>query len=268
MPPDISVVIPTFRRPRELGEALASALSQAEVSVEAIVVDDDPDMSAERIVLGLADPRVTYVTMHRPSGGRPAMVRNAALPHLTAPLVHFLDDDDIVPPGHYARAVQAFAQNKDVGVVFGRIEPFGANETAVRGERDYFELATKRARACRRFGKKWGFAATMLFDNTLLVCSAAMIRRDCIAALEGFDPNLALVEDVDFFARAIRRFGAVFLDATVLNYRIGPSLMHRRDVQPIIDDCYRLMCERYRREWGRWNYLLFKLFARTLVRTR
>lgn len=77
---DISVIIPTFRRPALLREAIASALAQEGVSVEIVVVDDSPERSAREGVEGLNDPRVTYIQNDPPSGGKPALVRNAGWP--------------------------------------------------------------------------------------------------------------------------------------------------------------------------------------------
>ena len=260
--PDISVVIPTFRRPRDLGQAIESVLRQRDVVAEVLVLDDCPDGSAEPVIARLADPHVRYLRRDTPSKGRPALVRNAAWPMISAPLVHFLDDDDLVPVGHYQRARAAFAAHPNIGVVFGRIEPFGDDNELLRREHSYFENAARRARACRRYGSMWGFAATMLFKPTLLVCGAALIRRDCLLQLDGFDPGLPLMEDVDFYARAIRRFGAHFLDEVALYYRIGPSLMRSEGVIPMIHGSYRMMRRRYRREWGFTNFCLLNGFAR------
>jgi hypothetical protein len=61
----------------------------------------------------------------------------------------------------------------------------------------------------------------------ILVCSAGILRRDCLVRLGGFDPELCLREDVDFYSRSMRHFGVFFLDQVGLRYRIGsPSLMH------------------------------------------
>ena len=57
---DVSVVIPTFRRNALLIEAINSALRQADVSVEIIVVDDCPDFSARDAVATVRDTRVHY----------------------------------------------------------------------------------------------------------------------------------------------------------------------------------------------------------------
>ena len=264
---DFSVIIPTFRRPLLLGEAIASALGQSGIDLEVIVVDDSPEGSAESVVAGLGDSRVTYLKNPAPTGGKPSIVRNLGWPRATGKLIHFLDDDDRVPPGHYRRVIDAFAEHPEVGVVFGVVEPFGDSvDHSVEHEQRYFADAAKRARACMRFGSKLAFGARMYFEPTMIVCSACTVRRECVIALGGFNPELRIVEDVEFYARAMRRFGAFFLDEVTLQYRIGPSLMHSREGDALIHESYRLMHGWYRQTWGRADFLSLKLFARSLLR--
>src|ERR1700733_6903142 len=98
---DVSVVMATYRRPSTLLSAINSALDQEGVQVEVVVVDDCPDGSAEQSVVGMADPRVRYVRNPSPSDGKPALARNVGWPLTNAEIIHFADDDDIVPPGLY-----------------------------------------------------------------------------------------------------------------------------------------------------------------------
>jgi glycosyltransferase involved in cell wall biosynthesis len=264
---DVSVIIPTFRRPELLKETVQSVLAQDRVRVEVIVVDDSPEGSAAATVASIDDPRVSYLKNPSPTGGKPGVVRNLGWPRATGKLVHFLDDDDLVPLGHYRRMIDVFAQHPDVGVVFGRVEPFGNSVAhSVEHEREYFADAARRARLCGRFGTRLAFGARMFFEKTMIVCSTCMIRRECVVALEGFNPQIRLVEDVDFYARAMRRFGAYFFDEVALNYRIGPSLMHSRVGDEGIIESYQTMHARYRELWGTADFLALKVFARTLLR--
>jgi hypothetical protein len=186
-------------------------------------------------------------------------------------LVHFLDDDDLVPEGHYAAAIAAFDAHPGVGVVFGRVEPFGdASETQMRRERAFFRGAARRARVCSWLGPRLGFAAGMIFNQTLLVCGAALIRRERVQRLGGFDSEIRLGEDVDFFGRAMREFGAHLLDRTTLHYRIGsPSLMHapvlsEREAQQHRDGARR-MAVKYRSERGRFEFYVMKGLSRLVL---
>lgn len=90
----ISVVVPTFRRPRSLRRAIASVLTDLPSSVEVIVVNDDPDRPIEIASDDdcLADRRVRLLAnsgAHGPSGARNFGARQARGAFLL-----FLDDDD------------------------------------------------------------------------------------------------------------------------------------------------------------------------------
>ena len=266
MQPDVSVVISTFRRPRQLVEALGSALAQLDVDLEVVVVDDSPEGSARSAVEGVGDPRVRYLQMPAPSGGKPSRVRNHGWPHTTGHFVHFLDDDDRVPQGTYRTMIEALRKHPDRGVVFGRIDPFGDDPRAIRAEQSFFRQTYRRARLAGRLGSRRVMVANMLFLKSFLVTSACMIRRECIESVGGYDPDIAVVEDLDFFGRVIRRFGCVFLDEVVLEYRISAnSLMHGDTGHSQVVDAYQKMHRRYREAWGVSEFLGLKLLARGLL---
>lgn len=265
---DISVVTPTFRRNELLLQAIGSALGQKGVSVEIIVVDDSPEGAARAAVASVGDARVRYMKSLTPSGGKPALVRNFGAKHATGKYVHFLDDDDIVAEGYYQDATVAFDAHPGTGVVFGRIEPFGtAGHEALAHEHRYFRNAARRTRRWARLGSRRLMAANLLFMPTLLVNSACIIRREYIAGLGGYDPDLSLNEDVDFFCRAIRAHGCQFLDRVVVHYRIlADSLMHGRADDRKLFDSYQSMYARYRNTHGAAELLAMKVFARSVLR--
>jgi GT2 family glycosyltransferase len=272
MTPDISVVIPTFRRPEGLKEALGSALRQADVSVEAIVVDDSPEGSGAAVVAALGDPRIRYLQNPVPTGGYPSIVRNLGWPLARAPLVHLLDDDDRVAEGHYAAVLRAFADHPGVGLVYGRIEPFGSGPAAqLDAERRYFAAAARRSAFCARFGSRWAYVGRMLFDDALLICSASVVRREHVVNLDGFDPKIRLMEDADFHLRVMRVAGARFLDRPAVHYRIGaPSLMHSPDAPESqwdeVRQGRRSMQAKYRREHGLIEFYVLAALTRAALR--
>jgi GT2 family glycosyltransferase len=269
---DISVVIPTFRRPKQLGEAIASVLSQTGVSVEIIVIDDSLEASAQGVAEGVGDARVRYLKNPAPTGGVPSAVRNLGWPLAQGAFIHFLDDDDMVPAGHYAAVKKIFLEHPEVGVVFGRIEPFGDGpEAQLRHEQEFFADAARRALWCSRFGPTWAFTACMLFRRTLLICSAGILRRKCVQDIEGFDTRIRIGEDVDFYARAIRQSGAYFRDQVSLKFRISnPSLMH--SLTPDESEAQQLREARkrthagYLAERGALEFYLLKAFAHSVLR--
>jgi GT2 family glycosyltransferase len=134
-------------------------------------------------------------------------------------------------------------------------------------EREFFSTAARRTRFWSSLGSRWAMTASLLFMPTLLVNSACLIRREHVRALGGYDANILLNEDVDFFCRAIRAFGCRFLDQVVVHYRILPnSLMHGRTGNDQLVASYQRMYARYRETHGAAELLVLKIFARTLMR--
>jgi GT2 family glycosyltransferase len=269
---DFSVIIPTFRRPRELVEAISSVFSQHDATVEVLVIDDSPEGSAEEAVGTLCDSRIVYLKNPNPTGGVPSVVRNIGWPMAKGRFVHFLDDDDIVSEGYYAAVKAAFSANSTTGLVFGRIEPFGNGPSdQLEHERRYFADAALKATVSSRFGTRFAFTGRMLFDKALLVCSSSIIRRECLTEVGGFDPLIRLMEDADYHVRVMRECGALFLDRTAIRYRVGaPSLMHSPN--PTEEQKrnerlgHRQMHMKYRRQRGMIEFYILALFTRTVLR--
>ena len=266
MPVDVSVVVPTFRRPALLTEAVESALGQAGVAVEVFVVDDSPEGSALQAAAALRDPRVTYMKMDRPSGGKPALVRNAGGKLARGRFVHFLDDDDRVADGAYASLAAALHANPRAGVAFGRVEPFGDDRDYLLSNRRLFAESSRRAHLASQLRSRRVLLASMLFCNPCLTCSACLVRREVMEAMGGFRESVAPFEDADFFIRAIRRFGHAFVERTVLHYRTGqPSLM-RNLAGGRGAAAYRDIYARYAAENGAAELFGLKLLAKTVLR--
>ena len=260
---DVSVITPTFRRERQLVEAVRSALGQEGVTVESLVLDDSPEGSARGAVDGIGDPRVRYAKREVPSGGKPALVRNEAVRLARGRYVHFLDDDDRLADGALQAMVKALDARPDRGVAIGWVVPFGDDPKSLEEKRVYFERAAKVGASQP---SSLLTVATILFRGTLMVNSACMIRREYIEPLGGFDPSIPVYEDVDFYMRATRRYGHVYVDRPVLHYRTGaPSLMHDlKGDNAKVEESYGIIHRKYRQQHGAVEFLALKVLSRFL----
>ncbi len=121
--PDISIVIPTQRRPEGLARAARSALAQAGVDygrIELVIADNDAAPSARAATEALraqAPCPVHYV--HEPRAGV-ANVRNAGLTASSGDLIAFLDDDEEAAAGWLSAHLAALSQFEADGV-FGPV---------------------------------------------------------------------------------------------------------------------------------------------------
>ncbi|HEY5072847.1 MAG TPA: glycosyltransferase family 2 protein [Caulobacteraceae bacterium] len=241
---DFLVVIPTCARPLLLAEAIESALGQTGATKKVMVVDDCPDGSAQAVAKRFASAGVAYLRHPRPTGGWPGRVRNfgfaaARATGIEADFIHFLDDDDVAAEGFYAAAKRAFAAHPRLAVVFGVLEPFcdpspdadvrRLQQIQLSQARRWRTNAARVARLYQRVGGALGqswvtqglFALQSMFGPELFLCSGGVIRQRSLTGLGGFDPRYRLMEDHEFYTRAIRSGGVHFLDQVCAFYRLG-----------------------------------------------
>ena len=264
---DISIVMATYQRPHTIASAIKSILDQRDVQVDVLVVDDCPNGSAENVVLGIGDPRVRYMRNPHPSNRRPAVPRNAGWPLTSGEIIHFADDDDLVPEGLYADALAEFRRFPKIGIVFGSIEAFGEPSKTLTDERAMFARAARRSSRLQKLGSARAFAANLLFLNLLFVGGSSLVRRRCLEALGALPTDLEIMEDVDFLARATRLFGVRYLNRPSLYYRVGPSMMHsQKDLQAALKRSYVRMQAGYRESFGAFDFYSLKILALAVLR--
>ncbi|MHB8424933.1 MAG: glycosyltransferase family 2 protein [Gammaproteobacteria bacterium] len=113
MTPEITTIIPTFRRPAFLRRAILSALAQKGPSLQVCVYDNASGDATTGVVAELAaeDPRVKYFCHPKNIGGMANF--QYGLTHVTTPLFSFLSDDDVLLPGFYATAVKDLEEFPD-----------------------------------------------------------------------------------------------------------------------------------------------------------
>lgn len=188
--PAVSVIVPAWGVSDLVGETLASLQAQRFTDWEAIVVDDgDPLVGPTVAPLAAEDPRIRFFETRR---GGVAAARNQALVHARAPLIALLDGDDLHLPGYLAAMVAAMDAEPALGLV--TCDAIFTGQTTRAGHRfsSYSSQEGERsldAILARRFN---------LFIS-------ALMRREVIDAVGGFDEDLFAAEDLDLWIRIAER---------------------------------------------------------------
>jgi glycosyltransferase involved in cell wall biosynthesis len=136
--PLITVVIPTFRRPKLLRRAILSVLSQTFPAFQICVYDDASDDDTQKVVaeLGKTDSRIKY-WCHEQNIGFIANF-NYGLKEVNTPFFSFLSDDDLLLPHFFERAVQSLVSYPDV--------MFYSGATIIVEDNKVIHIATKDGR--------------------------------------------------------------------------------------------------------------------------
>ncbi|HEY2112539.1 MAG TPA: glycosyltransferase family 2 protein [Dongiaceae bacterium] len=192
---DVSIIIPTFRRPALLRAAIASLLAQQrlDASAEILVIDNDPAGSAAGVVTELAPGagmELRYLCEPRPGISH---ARNAGVVASRGFYVAFLDDDEVASPLWLASLLTTMRDHV-TDIVVGPVRPcFPAGIAISAYAKRIYERDARTPTG--QVIDWWGIG------NSLL-------RRDrCLAAAVPFDPRFGLSggEDTIFLARLRER---------------------------------------------------------------
>jgi len=121
----VDICIATYKRPDLLRKLLKSLSEQTiinKIKVRIIIIDNDPEKSAENIVTGFfSDKKLTYIYDMQPQKNI-ALTRNKALEYSNADYLAFIDDDEWAADDWLNALLQA-ANEYEADVVFGLVVP-------------------------------------------------------------------------------------------------------------------------------------------------
>lgn len=192
--PLVSIVIPTYRRPSALADAIGSIQAQTWPDWEAIVVDDNDPAGGHRreterfMARYREEPRIRYLRHDRNRGAPQA--RNTGLRAARGEYVAFLDDDDRCLPTKLEEQVRCFRTTplRDVAIVYCRARYVGSGGKVLR-----YSVVEERGEALRRhLSRNIATTTTMLF------------RRDVVEAVGGFR-DLICGQEYDLILRILLR---------------------------------------------------------------
>jgi Glycosyl transferase family 2 len=118
-PARVSVVIPCYNYAHFLSDAANSALSQKDVEVDVIIVDDASTDNSAEVAHSLAgsDPRIRVIENQTNMG--PVDTFNNGLEAVTGEFIVRLDADDMLTPGSLSRSVALAGRFPTAGLVYG-----------------------------------------------------------------------------------------------------------------------------------------------------
>ncbi len=212
---DVSVIMPTWNRANYLGYAIDSIGRQtADVRIELIVADDASTDNTAAVIREHTSRWAHRMTIHYlplPKGGV-CVARNVALASSSAPLVAFLDSDDIWEDTKLADQLPLLSDH--VGLVhsnFRYIDSFGhfSDKTGQRPDNPARDKCL----------------TSMLAEDTV-VFSTVLVRREFIDAAAAsephglpFDLHWVNGEDYDLLLRIARLTDFGYVSRPLTQYR-------------------------------------------------
>lgn len=212
--PLISVITPTHNRRSQVVRAVKSVLAQTLTRFEHIVVDDGSTDGTAAALAEIRDPRLIYVGA-KWRGANAA--RNAGIERARAPVVTFLDSDDVYLPDRLERTLARFDQNPSLEVLIS----------------SFLSLKGSRSTKCinrEAFLDKSALQRALVSQTVFIAGSAITARHESLLAIGGYDSDITRMQDLDLLLRFARRGGAQLSeDIDWKKYNSENSISRRRD---------------------------------------
>ena len=203
MTPEVSVIIPTYNRAAMVLEAIDSVLAQSATGFELIVIDDgSTDGTAEHLARRLDKT----IRIERIDHRGPAAARNRGVALGRAPLIAFLDSDDLWSATKLERQLAFMRANPGCAIS-------QTNEIWIRNGR--------RVNPGLRHRKRAGDIFTDSLRTCLISMSATIMRTNLFRSLGGFDEVMAAAEDYDLWLRILIDHKAGLLDEPLVTRHGG-----------------------------------------------
>lgn len=181
--PSVSIIIPTYKHARYVGEALESVFAQTFTDYEVIVVNDgSPDDTAAVLRSYLDAGRIKYI--EQPNAGQ-AAARNRGMASASGEFIVFLDDDDMLSMDALWWHLEEFRRNPHLKGVAGTAQIVG------QATRNVARLPSP-----KDFG-----AYSMFMGCPFISPGMLMFRTGDIRELGGFDRRLSGADDYDLYFR-------------------------------------------------------------------
>lgn len=216
MQPAVSIIMPTFNRPKYLRAAIESVMAQTFRDWELIVADDGsgPETQAYLRTLAAA-PRVKVLRLAHT--GNPPAVRNVALREAKGEYVAFLDSDDVW-------------KREKLATQIASLRSHGAREWSYTGFTMVDDcgspLTGTGARQCPAIDG-W-FLDPLLKGEPMIAQSSVAVRRELIERVGGYDDELPVCGDYALWIRLAQHSEIEFIAA--------PLVLVRRHKEHYSDD--------------------------------
>lgn len=208
-PCQVTIVVPVYNAASTLPATIESVRQQSLEDWELFLVDDGSQDDSALICQAAAalDRRIKMIKS--PNGG-PSAARNLGARTGTAPLIAFLDADDLWHPDRLEGMVKGFAARPRAGILFTRLALFD-------GQTGQTVTITE---FCHRL-----YPCDLLGEFKPTTSSNIMVKREAFEVVNGFDEALWSAEDQDFVLRVCLQTSYTVrgVNQVWLKYRINPA---------------------------------------------
>ena len=213
----VTMVIPTYRRPRLLRRAILSVLNQTHTHVRVCVYDNASGDETEAVVRELArgDDRVKYHC--HPENVGAFRNFNYGMMDVKTPYFAVLSDDDIVAPTFFEKALQAFGAFPEAKLACMPTLTVDAELNVIEAPIEVEHMTFYQAGEALEGTVKGSIPGSLW--------SGILFRTEVRDAIGHLDANVVAFADAGYLWHAVARFPLVVLPGVAALYMVHPYNM-------------------------------------------
>jgi glycosyltransferase involved in cell wall biosynthesis len=229
----VGVVIPAYNASRYIEETLGSVLGQSRPADEIVVVDDGSTDNTADIAAGVSGK----ITVLRQKNGGPGSARQRGADAATSEYLLFLDNDDILYSSALEKLSAALLSGPSAALAYCRAQLWSpTNQFPLHDDK----LAMPEGKDA------W---AALLYGNFIRTPGCALIRREALIEVGGWDADLNLKghDDWDLWLRLAETRPFAPVPESLLKYRLdGTGFSSNRG--KMYESMFRVFCKQ-RSRW-------------------
>lgn len=184
--PLVSVIIPTYNRPKLVKRAVRSALKQSYKHIEVIVVDDCSKTPAKQSLKKINDDKLKVIVNKKNLGG--AATRNEGLKQAKGVFIQFLDDDDTIREKKIEYQIRKYQEVSDkFGVISCDVNYNRSDNKGVKKNR-----------------KKGRIYKDLLNSYCVFATHSLLIKKTYLDKIDGFDTTFKSNQEYDLMLKLAR----------------------------------------------------------------
>ncbi|MFB2977307.1 glycosyltransferase [Microseira sp. BLCC-F43] len=204
--PVISVVIPVYNGEKTIKQTIESVLNQTFTDFELIIINDGSQDGTLDIISKIQDERIKVFSY--PNAGV-NVSRNRGFKLAAGEFITFLDDDDLWTPDKLEAQYKALLNNPQAGVAISWTDWIDESGKII-GRGGYVSW-------------EGDALARMLLNDFVESGSNALIRKQALIEVGGFDESLTHAEDWDMWLRLAARYHYTTVPKVQILYRIAAN---------------------------------------------
>ncbi len=232
----VSVIMATYNQEKYIYDAIESVLNQTFKHWELIIINDASTDNTKEIINSFKrnDDRIRVYNLEQNKGK--SFCRNYGFSQSSGDLILYFDSDDIMRQNHIEilydtiikESVDIVFTDTQVFIDFDNFYQFGRiieSDKLPQGIIKHSELYKN------------------IFEKNFITLHSAIVKRDAVAQIGGFNDNLNYLEDYDFWLRAINKnYDFYYLKKRLTLYRnynflrdiSKESIMKKKSLEKIV----------------------------------